>query len=67
MQVVGGDPLLKLIAVDWFTVNKSVDRIALHPKCLVQVALNFQDFIFVILKCIIVKYQYAQLLWTLLN
>ncbi|CAK8563537.1 unnamed protein product [Lathyrus sativus] len=35
-KVVGGDPLLKLIAVDWFTVNKSVDRIALHPKCLVQ-------------------------------
>ncbi|XP_073227013.1 protein ENHANCED DISEASE RESISTANCE 2 isoform X2 [Cicer arietinum] len=35
-KVVGGDPLLKLIAVDWFTVNKSVDRIALHPRCLVQ-------------------------------
>ncbi|OIW18617.1 hypothetical protein TanjilG_13369 [Lupinus angustifolius] len=35
-KVVGGDPLLRLIAVDWFTVNKSADRIALHPKCLVQ-------------------------------
>ncbi|KAE9602339.1 hypothetical protein Lal_00049435 [Lupinus albus] len=35
-KVVGGDPLLQLIAVDWFTVNKSVDKIALHPKCLVQ-------------------------------
>ncbi|CAL0307079.1 unnamed protein product [Lupinus luteus] len=35
-KVVGGDPLLHLIAVDWFTVNKSVDKIALHPKCLVQ-------------------------------
>ncbi|KAL5150247.1 Protein ENHANCED DISEASE RESISTANCE 2-like [Glycine soja] len=33
---VGGDPLLKLIAVDWFTVDKSADRISLHPKCLVQ-------------------------------
>ncbi|KAL2961671.1 hypothetical protein AAZX31_17G101400 [Glycine max] len=35
-KVVGGDPLLKLVAVDWFTVDKSADRIALHPKCLVQ-------------------------------
>ncbi|XP_028189656.1 protein ENHANCED DISEASE RESISTANCE 2-like isoform X2 [Glycine soja] len=35
-KVVGGDPLLKLIAVDWFTVDKSADRISLHPKCLVQ-------------------------------
>ncbi|XP_057417760.1 protein ENHANCED DISEASE RESISTANCE 2-like isoform X2 [Lotus japonicus] len=35
-KVVGGDPLLKLIAVDWFTVDKSVDRIALHPRCMVQ-------------------------------
>ncbi|KAL2961668.1 hypothetical protein AAZX31_17G101400 [Glycine max] len=35
-KVIGGDPLLKLVAVDWFTVDKSADRIALHPKCLVQ-------------------------------
>ncbi|TKY54741.1 ENHANCED DISEASE RESISTANCE 2 [Spatholobus suberectus] len=35
-KVVGGDPLLRLVAVDWFTVEKSVDRIALHPKFLVQ-------------------------------
>ncbi|KAL2338480.1 hypothetical protein Fmac_012926 [Flemingia macrophylla] len=35
-KVVGGDPLLRLVAVDWFTVDKAVDRIALHPKCLVQ-------------------------------
>ncbi|KAK7291984.1 hypothetical protein RIF29_07580 [Crotalaria pallida] len=35
-KVVGGDPLLQLVAVDWVTVNKPVDRIALHPKCLVQ-------------------------------
>ncbi|KAL4615953.1 hypothetical protein ACB092_07G164000 [Castanea dentata] len=33
---MGGDPLLKLIAVDWFKVDKSIDRIALHPKSLVQ-------------------------------
>ncbi|PON44327.1 hypothetical protein TorRG33x02_330920 [Trema orientale] len=35
-KVMGGEPLLKLLAVDWFTVDKSIDRIALHPKCLVQ-------------------------------
>lgn len=38
-QVMGGDPLLKLLAVDWFTVDRSIDQIALHPKCLVQVDL----------------------------
>lgn len=36
-QVMGGDPLLKLIAVDWFKVDKSFDGIALHPRNLVQV------------------------------
>lgn len=41
-QVMGGEPLLKLLAVDWFTVDKSVDRIALHPKCLVQVDMQFR-------------------------
>ncbi|KAM6553198.1 hypothetical protein CsatB_013960 [Cannabis sativa] len=35
-KIMGGEPLLKLLAVDWFKVDKSVDRIALHPKCLVQ-------------------------------
>ncbi|XP_010533084.1 PREDICTED: protein ENHANCED DISEASE RESISTANCE 2-like isoform X2 [Tarenaya hassleriana] len=35
-KVMGGEPLLKLIAVDWFKVDKAVDNIALHPKCLVQ-------------------------------
>ncbi|XP_062158230.1 protein ENHANCED DISEASE RESISTANCE 2-like isoform X2 [Alnus glutinosa] len=35
-KVMGGDPLLKLIAVDWFKVNQTIDRIALHPRCLVQ-------------------------------
>ncbi|XLS85522.1 hypothetical protein HN51_035688, partial [Arachis hypogaea] len=34
--IVGGDPLLKLIAVDWLKVDKAMDRVALHPKCLVQ-------------------------------
>ncbi|XP_057433784.1 protein ENHANCED DISEASE RESISTANCE 2-like [Lotus japonicus] len=35
-KVVGGEPLLKLIAVDWLKVDKSVDRIALHSRSLVQ-------------------------------
>ncbi|XP_021634839.1 protein ENHANCED DISEASE RESISTANCE 2 isoform X2 [Manihot esculenta] len=35
-KVMGGDPLLKLLAVDWFKVDKSMDGVALHPKCLVQ-------------------------------
>ncbi|KAK7265139.1 hypothetical protein RJT34_32755 [Clitoria ternatea] len=35
-KVVGGDPLLRLVAVDWFTIDKTADRIALHPRCLVQ-------------------------------
>ncbi|KAF8772925.1 hypothetical protein HU200_005323 [Digitaria exilis] len=35
-KVVGGDPLLKLIAVDWFKVNERFDSVALHPKSLVQ-------------------------------
>ncbi|KAJ6362074.1 hypothetical protein OIU78_002470 [Salix suchowensis] len=35
-KVMGGDPLLKLIAVDWFKVDKAIDGISLHPRCLVQ-------------------------------
>jgi hypothetical protein len=36
-QIAGGDPLLKLIAVDWFKVNERFDSVALHPKSVVQV------------------------------
>ncbi|XP_058067520.1 protein ENHANCED DISEASE RESISTANCE 2-like isoform X2 [Magnolia sinica] len=35
-KVVGGDPLLKLLAVDWFTADTKIDKVALYPKCLVQ-------------------------------
>lgn len=35
-KVVGGDPLLKLLAVDWLKNESNIDQIALHPKCLVQ-------------------------------
>ncbi|PWA52006.1 hypothetical protein CTI12_AA458240 [Artemisia annua] len=35
-KVPGGDPLLKLIAVDWFKGDRPVSKVALHPKSLVQ-------------------------------
>ncbi|XP_071696708.1 protein ENHANCED DISEASE RESISTANCE 2-like isoform X2 [Rutidosis leptorrhynchoides] len=35
-KVAGGDPLLKLIAVDWFKLETSRSQVALHPKSLVQ-------------------------------
>ncbi|XWS17753.1 hypothetical protein CRYUN_Cryun33cG0094600 [Craigia yunnanensis] len=35
-KVMGADPLLKLIAVDWFKVDEATDKIALHPRSLVQ-------------------------------
>ncbi|XP_040930629.1 protein ENHANCED DISEASE RESISTANCE 2-like isoform X1 [Gossypium hirsutum] len=35
-KIMGGNPLLKLIAVDWFKVDKATDKIALHPKSLAQ-------------------------------
>ncbi|XXG58955.1 hypothetical protein AAC387_Pa04g1130 [Persea americana] len=35
-KVMGGDPLLKLLAVDWFTADNNIDGVALDPKCLVQ-------------------------------
>ncbi|PPR94290.1 hypothetical protein GOBAR_AA26381 [Gossypium barbadense] len=35
-SIMGGNPLLKLIAVDWFKVDKATDKIALHPKSLAQ-------------------------------
>ncbi|XP_042511324.1 protein ENHANCED DISEASE RESISTANCE 2-like [Macadamia integrifolia] len=35
-KITGGDPLLKLLAVDWFKADSCIDNVALHPKCLVQ-------------------------------
>ncbi|CAM8942586.1 unnamed protein product [Rhodiola kirilowii] len=35
-KVMGGDPLLKLIAVDWFKGEIIMDKVALNPKYLVQ-------------------------------
>ncbi|EPS71915.1 hypothetical protein M569_02843, partial [Genlisea aurea] len=38
MKVKGGEPLLKLIAVDWFKVEDCAAEVALHPKSLAQSA-----------------------------
>ncbi|GMH30666.1 hypothetical protein Nepgr_032509 [Nepenthes gracilis] len=35
-KVRGGDPLLKLIAVDWIKNENSIDKVALRPFCVVQ-------------------------------
>eukprot|EP00249_Psilotum_nudum_P018129 c26651_g1_i1 orf=256-2565(+) len=36
LKVPASDPLLKLLAVDWFVSEKKVGLVAAHPKCLVQ-------------------------------
>ncbi|XP_052199680.1 protein ENHANCED DISEASE RESISTANCE 2 isoform X2 [Diospyros lotus] len=36
LKVSGGDPLLKLIAVDWLKVENCISQVALHPRSLVQ-------------------------------
>ncbi|XP_057767088.1 protein ENHANCED DISEASE RESISTANCE 2-like [Salvia miltiorrhiza] len=49
MKVKGGEPLLKLVAVDWFKVENCASKVALHPKSLVQSAAGKKlPFIFVI-------------------
>ncbi|KAK2396645.1 protein ENHANCED DISEASE RESISTANCE [Trifolium repens] len=35
-KVVGGNPLLKLVAIDWLKVDKPVDKVALHGRSMVQ-------------------------------
>ncbi|PSS13919.1 Protein ENHANCED DISEASE RESISTANCE like [Actinidia chinensis var. chinensis] len=35
-KVMGGDPRLKLIAVDWFKVENCISKVALHPRSLLQ-------------------------------
>ncbi|CAN1318642.1 Protein ENHANCED DISEASE RESISTANCE 2 [Linum perenne] len=36
IKVMGGDPLFKLIAADWFRSEQPVEWFGLHPKCLLQ-------------------------------
>eukprot|EP00252_Welwitschia_mirabilis_P000858 TRINITY_DN10836_c0_g1_i1.p1 TRINITY_DN10836_c0_g1~~TRINITY_DN10836_c0_g1_i1.p1 ORF type:complete len:747 (+),score=140.44 TRINITY_DN10836_c0_g1_i1:155-2395(+) len=35
-KVPGGDPILRLLAVDWLTSDNKIEKVALHPKCIVQ-------------------------------
>ncbi|KAL1553748.1 protein ENHANCED DISEASE RESISTANCE 2-like isoform X1 [Salvia divinorum] len=49
MKVKGGEPLLKLVAVDWFKVENCASKVALHPKSLAQSAAGKKlPFIFII-------------------
>ncbi|KZV22562.1 protein ENHANCED DISEASE RESISTANCE 2 [Dorcoceras hygrometricum] len=49
IKVKGGEPLLTLIAVDWFKVENCVTNVALHPKSIVQSEAGKKlPFIFVI-------------------
>ncbi|EEF38875.1 protein ENHANCED DISEASE RESISTANCE 2-like [Ricinus communis] len=63
-KVMGGDPLLKLIAVDWFKVDSPMDRVSLHPKCLVQTEAGKKlPFILVINLQIPAKPNYSMVLY----
>ncbi|KAF2317083.1 hypothetical protein GH714_011631 [Hevea brasiliensis] len=63
-KVMGGDPLLKLLAVDWFKVDSAVDRVALHPKCLVQTEAGKQlPFVLVINLQVPAKPNYSLVLY----
>ncbi|CAI0395102.1 unnamed protein product [Linum tenue] len=48
IKVMGGDPLLKLIAADWFKSEETIEWFSLHPKCLLQTELGKKlPFVFV--------------------
>ncbi|KAG0466936.1 hypothetical protein HPP92_018516 [Vanilla planifolia] len=36
VKVLGGDPLIKLLAVDWLRSETSINHVSLHSNCLVQ-------------------------------
>ncbi|XP_024370867.1 protein ENHANCED DISEASE RESISTANCE 2 isoform X4 [Physcomitrium patens] len=40
LKISGGDPLLKLVAVDWLKSDQKIDQIALHSSCCVQSAVG---------------------------
>ncbi|KAL3623957.1 hypothetical protein CASFOL_032773 [Castilleja foliolosa] len=68
MKVKGGEPLLKLIAVDWFKVEDCVTKVALHPKSLVQSAAGKKlPFIFVINLEVPAKPNYSLVLYYAAN
>lgn len=63
-KIKGGDPLLKLIAVDWFKVDKTLDKVALHPRCLVQSEAGKKlPFIFLVNLQIPAKPNYSMVLY----
>ncbi|XP_055822848.1 protein ENHANCED DISEASE RESISTANCE 2 isoform X2 [Solanum dulcamara] len=63
-KVTGGDPLLKLIAVDWFKVDECITNISLHPKCLVQSEAGKKiPFIFIINLQVPAKPNYSLVLY----
>ncbi|OAY46949.1 protein ENHANCED DISEASE RESISTANCE 2-like isoform X3 [Manihot esculenta] len=63
-KVMGGEPLLKLLAVDWFKVDSAMDKVALHPKCLVQTEAGKKiPFILVINLQIPAKPNYSMVLY----
>jgi hypothetical protein len=37
-QISGGEPLMKLLAVDWLKSDQRIDHIALQSSCCVQVS-----------------------------
>ena len=43
-QIPGGDPLIKLLAVDWLKSEKRIDHIAKQSNCCVQVRQPFLFF-----------------------
>lgn len=48
-QTSGGEPLLKLLAVDWLKSDQKIDHISLQPSCCVQSAAGMKaPFILVI-------------------
>jgi hypothetical protein len=49
LKTSGGEPLLKLLAVDWLKSDQKIDHIALQPSCCVQSAAGMKaPFILVI-------------------
>jgi hypothetical protein len=51
LKISGGEPLLKLMAVDWFKAEHKIDHVARQPGCCVQVTLLLCT-LYVLLRCI---------------
>ncbi|XP_019181698.1 PREDICTED: protein ENHANCED DISEASE RESISTANCE 2-like isoform X1 [Ipomoea nil] len=63
-KVKGGDPMFKLIAVDWYKIENNLTKVALHPKCLVQSEVAKKiPFIFIINLMVPAKPNYSLVLY----